>query len=347
MLTRREFLQYTAAMSLGAGLSGTKWPFGSIAEAAPERAMTTLAIQLEWLKDSEFAGYWIADNRGWYRAAGINPVWISGGPTVNPVTTVAASRAQVAIEGSLASIADAILKGAPLVVIAANYQRTPEGILSLPGNPVRHAKDLEGKKLALPPGAHRELQAILQLNHINPSSIITVPEGSDPTPLVTHQVEAYWAYAFNEPIALKARGIKSVFTSLDRLGLPAYGNMLVTRREYLTTYRSALVRWLRESIRGWMVDQRNARLGASLAVNVYGKSNNLNLAEQVGESRGELPFLTSALTHRKGLFWMSDAKWHSIARTFKPLGFHGLPPVTEMYTLEILKEAYHGLHMID
>ncbi len=344
MLTRQDFLRSATASAFAAGTAGLLSPAlgGGLVHAQSAQAMQNVAVQLEWIKDAEFAGYWLADNKGFYKAAGINPVWIAGGPTVEVQATVASGRALIGILGSTTTLAQAVAKGAPLVAIAANYQSSPEGILSLPSKPIHTAKDLVGKKLALSPGAQTEMNAIYKINGINPSSVTHVPEGTDPTALITGQVDALFAFAFNEPIALKKRGIKGVFTSLDQLGLPSYGNVLIALKSTLDSQHDLIVSWLRATIKGWQLEMANPSPGADLAVKVYGKSNNLDLVEQRMESAAELPFLGSSFTKKHGLFMMEPAKWTSIAHSWKALGIAGLPPVTSMYSLDFLKAAYQG-----
>src|ERR1700681_946559 len=97
-LSRRRFLR-SAAVTAGALSIGSLLSVPTIAGAAPSAATTPLNVQLLWIKNVEFGGYWVADDQGMYTQEGVAPTFLSGGPDVNPENVVAGGGADIGLTG--------------------------------------------------------------------------------------------------------------------------------------------------------------------------------------------------------------------------------------------------------
>ena len=83
-LSRRHFL-YTASAAAAASF-------------VPRSAFaaTPLTMQAAWINDAEFAGYFLAMDKGYYAAEDLDLTYLSGGPDVIPESTIIAGRADLA-----------------------------------------------------------------------------------------------------------------------------------------------------------------------------------------------------------------------------------------------------------
>jgi len=63
-------------------LAGSAAALSVAATALPAAAATTVTTQLQWIKDSQNAGWWVADADGYFRAAGIDSNVLAGGPNM-------------------------------------------------------------------------------------------------------------------------------------------------------------------------------------------------------------------------------------------------------------------------
>ena len=93
------------------------------------KAHDTIDLQLRWLPQFQFAGYYAAIEKGFYREEGLDVRLHAGAPDRQPVAEVLAGRAQYA-EGN-SEILLARLRGKPLVVLAAIFQHSPSVLLAL------------------------------------------------------------------------------------------------------------------------------------------------------------------------------------------------------------------------
>ena len=158
-LDRRAFLKRGAAGAAGVTLmssgllvacgSDKKGTASSAASSSGTPNYGTLDFQLSWIKNSEFAGHYIADQKGYYKDVGFSKVnLIAGGPNVSQDAVVAAGKAFIGI--STPDIAaSAILKGAPNIIIGAEYQKNPFAVMSLATKPISKPEDMVGKKIGV------------------------------------------------------------------------------------------------------------------------------------------------------------------------------------------------------
>ncbi len=327
-MNRRQLLAATAA----AGLA----PCAAAAAAAPAAVST----QFLWIKNSEYAGFYVADAKGYYRENGIDATFYAGGPNLPSVeAVVAAGRADVGFN-DIEKITDAMAQGADFVILGAVYQHGVGGILSLPRAPVRTARDLVGKRIGLPAGARDYIDGILNVNHL-PLRYTEVPVGFGPEPLIEGACDAYLCYLTNQPVILAARHIPYVVASLDDLGFPVYAGCLYATRASVQHNRDALVRYLRATARGWAENARDPVLGATLAVKTYGATLELNLNEEIAQNRAQIPLTISNFTREHGPLWISTGQVeHGVYRALRAAGRKNLPAVDRLVDLSLLREAY-------
>jgi NitT/TauT family transport system substrate-binding protein len=119
-----------------------------LAGIAPARAADPLVLQLKWLTDSQFAGYFVADAKGYYRKAGLAVTIRPGGPDTDSVAVLAKGEADVAVDWMSSGLANRE-RGAPLVNIAQVFQRSGMQLTCRRDSGVRRPADLKGKTLGV------------------------------------------------------------------------------------------------------------------------------------------------------------------------------------------------------
>ena len=147
--SRRQFLATSAALAAAAPLAG--W----------SQTLAKLTMQAAWVNDAEFMGYFIAMDKGYYKAEGLELAYLSGGPDVIPEASLLSKKADIClttVETAIKAITD---QKAPLVIIGAQYQKNPVGIVSLASKPLKTPQDLIGKTIAVPPVNRLTVEAML------------------------------------------------------------------------------------------------------------------------------------------------------------------------------------------
>ncbi|MGI5240782.1 ABC transporter substrate-binding protein [Dactylosporangium sp. CA-139066] len=297
-----------------------------------------LTYQLSWIKNVEFAGMYIADTNGYYKDAGFSSVeLLAGGPNVSQDSVVAAGKALVGISSPDITGA-AILKGAPIIAIGAQYQKNPFAIMSLASNPINSPQDLIGKKIGVQATNEPVWNAFLKANGIDPGRITKVPAQFDPQPLVVKEVDGWFSFFTNEPNLLKTKGIDTAVMLLNDHGYPMVSEIYVVRKDSLVKDRDKVKAMLTGDIRGWTMSVRDPALGAKLAAGTYGKDLKLDEAEQALESKAQNTVIATDDTKANGLFTITGRQ---IDETIKTLALGGLTITKEqLFDLSVLEEVY-------
>ncbi len=305
-----------------------------------------LRTALAWIRNVEYAGLWVALENGYYDEEGVVPQFLNGGPNAPmPTVAVAARDAQIGFDNDLRHFMDAILNGNDLVLLGAQYQRSPAAVLSLANKPVRTPEDLVGVRFLGQEGTQINLDAVLTIAGL-PLDYEFVPAGYAVDPLVEGQGTAYACFAVNQPITLQMRygmqeGRDYVVTPWSDLGLPGYANMLFAPRQVVHEQFDALVSFMRATIRGWQASNRDPAGTARLVVEKYGADLGLELDQQERQCELQVPFMHSRLTEGKGLFWVdAETLGGSMYSALRATGRKQLPDPSSIVETSVLEAAW-------
>lgn len=318
-----------------AGLCASAAALAGCAPSRP-RAGNDIRMQLSWMKTVQFGGFWLADNRGYYRSYGLAPAWLSGGPSIAATPPlVAGGQADLGID-QFVTVIDAVVQGCDMVALGSVCQHNPAGILSLPKYPIVSARDIVGKRIGVMGSAKPLIDALLQINGL-PVDYTPVPVGFDPTPLVEGACDGYACFVTSQPIELKLRGVPYVTATFGQLGMPSYADTLYANRSYVETNRPNLVSYLAATLRGWNDFLRAPREAVALTLSNYGRGLGLNPALEIAYAEGIVPFIASEGTQ---LLSMSKELIAGPIYEFCRLtGRENLPPVDRLVDLSLLEEA--------
>jgi len=307
--------------------------------AAGSGSFGTLAVRLSWIKNVEFAGEYIADQRGYYKAAGFSGVnLITGGPSATPQDTdVATGRAFIGIS-SPDITGNAIVQGAPLKIVGAQYQKNPFAIMSLSKKPLTSPQEMIGKKIGVQATNESVWSAFLKANKIDPSSITKVPVEFDPLPLTTGTVDGWFSFVTNEPNALRVKGFDVTTFLLADHNYPLVSETFMVSDESIAKNRDKVKAALTAEIRGWKDATADPALGAKLAATVYGKDLGLDEKEQLLESKDQNKLILTDETKKNGLFTVTDKLIEENIATLKIAGVD--LTAEKLFDFSILQELY-------
>jgi len=274
--------------------------------AAPTKN-TSIKVQLSWLNNVEFAGIYLATAKGYFKKYGLSVTTDPGGTTIDPRSVVANGAAMIGTVAVGTDEAVAVARGADLRAFAAIYQKNPACLMVRANSGIRTAQDLRGKTIGLQNPARDQVIGILNYNHIPLSSVKLIVVGFDPTPFALGKVDAYTAFAFNEPVTMKLKGIKVRCLSLSDLGLPAYGDIFIAKRSTVQSQPDVLAHFTKAVQMGWQYTVAHPQVVTQLVLRDFAKDQDPKQQKlQVGV---EIPLLKSADTSMHGLLWMNPRTW--------------------------------------
>lgn len=298
-----------------------------------------LSIQLSWIKNAEFSGEYFADSKGYFKDAGFSSVTLTPGPSATE-SLVLSGAAKVGLSNAV-SVAPVILDDNPLKIIGSTYQKNPFTILSLAdkGN-ILTPQDLVGKKIGVQAGGNETLfDALLAVNGIDPSSVTKVPVQYDPSVLVNGEVDGFLAYVTNESIIVESQGLPVSNLLFAENGLPFVAESFVVTQDSIDNDREALKAFLYAEILGWKDAIADAKGGATLAVDNYGKDLGLDLAKETKQAEAQNTLLINTdETKANGLFTISDALQADNVKTLAAAGYD--ITADQLFDMTLLDEVY-------
>lgn len=304
-----------------------------LANVALAQSPAKIVFSTDWLAEAEHGGFYQALAEGIYRKYGLDVDVKMGGPQVNGLQLLAASRLDVAMADAL-QVTSAIDQNVPIVAIAATFQKNPTVIIAHPG--VRSLEDLKGKPIAIGAASNTTFWPWLREKY-GFTDDQKRPYGFSVQPFLADPQLSQQGFVTSEPFSIEKAGVRPVVFLLADYGYPPYSEVLAVTRDTLAKKREVLERFVRASAEGWKRYLEDPTAGNALIKKANPQMSDALIAYGVAKMR-EYRIVTGGDAQRLGLLTMTDARWkatsdflHS-ARLAKP----GVD-YARAYTLDIVK----------
>ena len=328
-LTRRNAL----AAGLATGAAALTLPL------APRRAhaQSAATLQLSWLHSVQFAGSYIARERGFWAEEGMEVALTPGGPNAPVEPPVISGQALVGISAADYTAA-AVEQGAPFRILAVAMQKNPFVIASLPANPVREPADLVGKRLGMALANRPVLEALCTLNGVDIDGIEMVPTQYSAAPLLSGEVDCLLCWETDLPVAMAMQGVESLTMLMADHGYSVHSQTYIATEDSLANRREELVGLLRGEVRGWEAYRADTDAAAALTVETF-PDLGLDLATQRLQAERQVPLMFSDLTEAEGFGWWTD---ETVAANIETLALLGRDVSPDLWDRSILEEVHAG-----
>ena len=120
----------------------------ALAATGPGLAADALTLQLKWVTQAQFAGYYVAKEKGFYDEAGLDVTIKAGGPDINPSQVIAGGGADVVVDWMPSALATRE-KGVPLVNIAQIFQQSGMMLTCRKDSGIKTPADFKGHTLGV------------------------------------------------------------------------------------------------------------------------------------------------------------------------------------------------------
>jgi len=222
-------------------------PISCAAETSSGDAIP-IRLQLKWRHQFQFAGFYTALEKGYYREARFAVTIIPGAPGVDPVDVVLKGGAEFGVASSELVLRYA--KGDPVVVLASIFQHSPLTLFARGDAGVDAVRDLAGRKVALA-SWETEIFAYLQRERVPVDRLQLVQHDYTVDSLLQGRVDAMAGYETDESYYLeRSRGRYRQFTPRSS-GVDFYGDTLFTTRAMVAKHPEWVQAFRAASLRGW------------------------------------------------------------------------------------------------
>jgi len=347
-LDRRGFLRLGGSAALVVGTTAllaacTDSSAGTAAStggAASGGSFGTIAVQLSWIKNIEFAGEYFATEKGYYTEAGFSEVTLlAGGGQTGAEEALLAGQAKVGLS-SASLTGPSVAQGAALKIIGTTFQKNPFCLLSLEeGKPIRTLADLKGKKIGVQSGGNQTIfEGFLKANDMTLDDVELVATQYDIAPLETNAYDAHMSYITNEPILAEMDGFTPVVLGFADNGLPFVAETFTVTQDTIDNERDMLKAFLIAEIKGWTDAVEDPKQSATYAVEKYGKDQDLDVEEQTAEAEAQNTLILTEDVNANGLFTMTDELIAENIASLKAMGTD--VSADDLFDLSIIDEVY-------
>lgn len=307
--------------------------FGGLPRATWAR--TPVGLQLSWLHSVQFAGSYIAQDRGWWQEAGLDVALLPGGPNAPVEPPVVSGTALIGVSAADYTAA-AVEEGATFKILGVAMQKNPFVIASLPANPVNEPSDMVGKRIGMSLSNTPVLQALCTLNDVDIDAIEIIPTQYSAQPLIAGEVDCLLCWETDLPVAMAIEGIESVTMLMADHGYVLHSQTYIATEDSLANRRAELVSLLSGEVRGWEAYRADPAAAVALTLAMHPDAG-LDPAVQALQAERQTPLMFSELTDTSGFGWWTD---DTVAANIETLALLGRDVSADLWDRSILEEIH-------
>jgi NitT/TauT family transport system substrate-binding protein len=328
--SRRRFLK--TSMSVASTLALPLISKQSHAAAS----LKPVTITLDWLYQGPNAGFLVAQEKGFYRDAGLDATITAGKGSASTAQLVASKAAQIGFADGFV-VGNSVAKGMGIRGVGAIFRRNPSAIMLFADSPIKTPKDIEGKTIAISAGSAvtQQWPAFCKGYGVDVTKVQVVnidPAGIGPA-LITGKFDAIGGYVSSYVPTLEIRGKREVriFWFADA-GVGVVSNSIIAQQDLLKNDPDLVRALVPATIKGFIYG-RNHPDEAIAAVQKYLETADVAITRRELEVSWKL--WVTPNTKGKPLGWNSDADWTTTIGVLKDYGGLTVPlQAGDLYTNE-------------
>jgi NitT/TauT family transport system substrate-binding protein len=314
---------------------------GIMGLAEPALALDKVKFVTNWMADPEAGGFYQAVADGTYAKYGLDVTIIPGGPQTNGALMLLFGRIEFFMGGDQIGDFMSVESKLPLIAVAAEFQKSPQILMSHPGAGLDEWKDLPSAKPAyMGAGAINTFYTWLRLAYGFKDENIR-PYNFNSAPFMHNKTSIQQGYITAEPYEIERQGgfTPNVFLLAD-YGYSTYSTLIETRRDVVEKKPDLVQRFVDASAIGWY----HYLYGDNAKANDLIKTENPDITDdQIAFSISEMKrygVVDSGDTFKLGIGAMTDERWKDF---FDKMAAAGLvQPNTDYkraYTLEFVDKG--------
>ncbi|TMV53934.1 ABC transporter substrate-binding protein, partial [Thioclava sp. BHET1] len=173
--------------------------------AGAAQALDKVSFGTNWLPEAEHGGYYQAVADGTYKACGLDVTIVPGGPQVNNQAMLMAGRITFNMAGNLLIPFSAVKEGIPIKVVAADFQKDPQILMTHPGKVKTFAEIGKLPKLFIGDNGYQSYYQWL-ISAYGFKADHRVPYTFNSAPFIADAASAQQGYVTSEPYAVEMQG---------------------------------------------------------------------------------------------------------------------------------------------
>ena len=242
--------------------------------AAPAMAQDDVTLQLKWVTQAQFAGYYAALEQGFYEAEGLNVTILPGGPDIAPGQVLAGGGADVMIDWLPSALA-AREKGLPIVNIAQPFENSGLMLTCWKDTGITSPADFAGRTIGVWFYGN-EYPFLSWMSQVGLSTdggdgVTVLKQGFNVDPLLQRQADCISTMTYNEYGQVLESGVtpeELVTFKYEDVGVATLEDGLYVLEENLAdpAFADRMVRFVRASMQGWRWAEEHPAAAAAIII---------------------------------------------------------------------------------
>ena len=239
-----------------------------------------ITVQLSRFHSAEFAGFYVADQLGYYSEENLKVTLLEGSPDIDPLSALSSSPGFAISTGD--SLLRAKAKGEDWIAVATIFAMNPFAVVHLPESGISAPMDLVGKKVGvfsedLEPPQDRQFISFLERVNIDPTSVQLIPltDHQGISDLTTGRVEAASGFLTSNR-ALNPENIPLGSIYYSDYNVPFYPNLIITSASLVNEQPDLVQRFIRATLKGYRYALEHPEEAADL-IQAYNQSTDVEM----------------------------------------------------------------------
>ena len=279
-----------------------------------------IKLQLKWYHQFQFAGYYAAKVKGYYKDAGLDVELMEGNESRPPINRVLSGAADFGVAGS--DILNSHISNQPVVVVSVIFQHSPYVFMTLADSKIYSPSDLAGKKImASENQGWRLLSALFLKEGIPIKSVNLIDHSWNNMDLISGKADAISGYITVEPQLIRQMGYEVNLINPIDYGIDFYGDLLFTSRDMANNHPGTVEKFNEASLKGWQYAMSHPEEIADYIMKLPGvKARNINRENLLNEAKEMKKLILPDLVE---IGHINAGRWQHMLTIYKQLGLAG------------------------
>jgi len=305
-------------------------------QKAPE-PFDKVTVQLKWRHQAQFAGLYVAQEKGYFAEEKIDIEFNEGGPNIDNVGEVTSGNAQFGITAPDHIIKER-LAGKEICAIAVVFRRNPLVFISKEGSGIERPADFLNHTVATSKDSRVQLQAMMEKLGLDFNQLKHVPYDSTYKSFLNGDIEIQSRYITTSLQQFMSAGNKVNIILPSDYGIHLYADTLFTSDKLVKNDPDLVLRFLRATLNGWRYAVENPEEAVEITLK-FARKKDREVQAKMHEA--QLPLIH---TGEDQIGWMKPEIWdgmHKLLLEYKVIS----QPVDmeKVYTTRFLEEIYGKL----
>jgi len=279
---------------------------------AEKPGLDKVTLQLQWTHQFQFAGYYAAKEKGFYRDAGLDVELLELKPGLDSVQEVAAARADFGVGET--SLLLARQEGKPVVLLANIFQHSALVLAMRHAGSLDPVHTLKGKRVMLD-STDAEIVGYLTKEGLPPKSYDRIDHSLSTQDFLAGKVDAVSVYLTEKHDDLERAGVPCLLLTPRSADIDFYGDNLFTSEAQIRKHPGRVIAFRDASLKGWEYALDHPEEIIDLIVSRY--PSRLDREHLVYEAQQMKELIQPDLIH---VGYVNPSRWKEIARTYAGLG---------------------------